>query len=61
MGSKNFGMIVFYLFGRMVFSNNILKIEMDIFVRNGKRLFNNILFSIFVFILNDGEYMVIFY
>lgn len=61
MGSKIFGMTASHPPGRMVSSNNILKTEMDVCVRNGKRSSNNILFSTLASILNDGEHMVIFH
>lgn len=61
MGSKNFGMTASHPPGRMVSSNNILKTEMDVFVRNGKRSSNYILLSTLASILNDGEHMVIFH
>lgn len=56
MVSKIFGMTASHPPGRMVSSNNILKTEMDVFVRNGKRSSNNILFSTLASILNDGEH-----
>lgn len=55
MGSKNFGMTASHPPGRMVSSNNILKTEMDIFVRNGKRSSNWRAYGDFSSILSKSD------